>query len=239
MDNKPGLRELQEIYSNLPKDLQQAIMSSKYQDTLVEIGRKYKLTIEQLGNLELHTTFVLMGVTHPNNFQHDLETELNVTDKAIIPKVVEEVNELVFKNIRTTLQAINEPAEGEPEDDDNETFWRQEKSNESILQKSGIEITSEKTGSKVADEEREEVSSSNRNELLRKIENPTIITPGSLASQKLQGSISVPRTETKYTAKNISTAPPTITPDSVKNIPSSPTPPPPPSPKNDPYRESI
>jgi hypothetical protein len=239
MDNdKPQLKDLQEIYAALPQDLQEAIMSSQFQNTLIEIGRKYKLTIEQLGNLEMQTTNVLLGVTNPNNYQHELETELGVTDKEIIGKIVEEANEKIFKTIRGSLQEVNQPPEGEPEDDDNETFWREnpeEAARENkVLEKSGIEIEKKSIDEvKIQDEIREEVGGKlDRKDLLQGIENPPKSSTPSFVTQKMTQPSSVPKQETSYTPKNITSSPQAA----PANTP--PTPPAPPSkPAIDPYRE--
>lgn len=237
-NDKPELKDLQEIYASLPKDLQDAIMSSQFQNTLIEIGRKYKLTIEQLGNLEMQTTNVLLGITNPNNYQHELETGLGITDTEIIGKIVAEANEKIFKNIRDSLQKVNELPEGEDGDDDNETFWRQNPEEAAkerkVLEKSGIEI--EKKGVdevKIQDEIREETGGTlNRNDLLKGIENPPKSSTPSFVTQKMTQPSSIPKQETSYTPKNItgSTGSP--------QAPVAPTPPASTSkPAIDPYRE--
>ena len=69
--------ELRTRFELLPEDLQNLIKSSEYQEKLFNIAKKYKWTYEQLGTLELETTMVLLGMTHPEKYADDLAKELN------------------------------------------------------------------------------------------------------------------------------------------------------------------
>ncbi len=131
MDKEKVMQRIKEAYEILPEDIQKAIMDSSYQETLTDIAKNNKLTYEQLGSLEMQTTMVMLGLTHPNSFRHDLGEDLEIKDQELLKKIVEEVNERIFKNIRESLQAIHEVNESDT-DDDNETFWKVGHENEKV-----------------------------------------------------------------------------------------------------------
>jgi hypothetical protein len=109
-------KELKTRFSLLPEDLQNTINSSDYQMKLFEIAKKYKLTYEQLGTLELETTMVLLGMTDPRTYQRELSANINkkTEDLALI---IKEVEEQVFGPIRESLKNLYETEEEEVEED--------------------------------------------------------------------------------------------------------------------------
>src|SRR3989344_4983600 len=106
MDEKI-LAAMKERYEVLPKEVQKAIMSSDYQNTLIELGKKHNLNIEQLGILERETTMVLFGVIKTSEYAGELTRELNIGGERT-NKLVADVNEKVFLPIRESLKIMFE-----------------------------------------------------------------------------------------------------------------------------------
>ncbi|KKS44806.1 MAG: hypothetical protein UV08_C0015G0006 [Parcubacteria group bacterium GW2011_GWA2_42_18] len=106
MDEKI-LAAMKERYEVLPQEVQKAIMSSDYQNTLIELGKKHNLNIEQLGILERETTMVLFGVIKTSEYAGELTRELNIGGERT-NKLVADVNEKVFLPIRESLKIMFE-----------------------------------------------------------------------------------------------------------------------------------
>jgi hypothetical protein len=104
---------IKEKFDALPEIIQGIILSSNYQDNLIEIGKRHQLNVEQLGILEQETTLAMMGLTPIKNFEAELTHELNV-DKEKGSLITKEVEEKVFLKIRELLKLMNTPAGEEP-----------------------------------------------------------------------------------------------------------------------------
>ncbi|MCX6751257.1 MAG: hypothetical protein NT161_00605 [Candidatus Nomurabacteria bacterium] len=197
---------IKERFNALPESIQELILSSNYQDILVEIGKKYQLNVEQLGMLEQETTLVMMGLTPTKDFETELTRELGI-DKMKGNQIVTEINEKIFLTIRDLLKLMYTPEGEEP----------------------SIEETPEEP-------KKIENNLESREELLKKIENPNLLTEKelpapaipstpSILSQKLSGAFQIPKTETEHSLENI-TKNNSTNDITTKNLP-----------KIDPYRE--
>ncbi|MEK7569425.1 MAG: hypothetical protein AAB500_00840 [Patescibacteria group bacterium] len=111
------IKKIKERYDMLPESIKEIIMSSNYQDTLIELGKKYNLNVGQLGILERETTMVLMGLTNPDNFQTEIIREMDV-DAERGRQIVKEINEEIFARIRDLLKLMNTPPGEEPKLDE-------------------------------------------------------------------------------------------------------------------------
>ena len=103
MDTEEIKKSIAERFNNLQPEIQDAIMSSNYEKNLYEIAQKHKLNVEQLGELELNTTLVLLGQTHPDEYADELEEDLKLP-KEKIGEIVTDVNERIMKNIRELIK---------------------------------------------------------------------------------------------------------------------------------------
>ena len=220
------IQTLKDLYENVPESLQKAIMSSDYQRKLVEIGKKNNLTISQLGDLELITTFVMLGATSPNNYQHELEEKLGITDTVVVGKTVDEVNTDIFAVIREELKEINDVGEEDDQTENNEVSSIES----DTLKKSGIEIEAPKVTPVSAPVTISSKSSplQSRANILNGIENPTSGKP-SFVKEQLSGTFSLPKKETTYTPVAPSAIPNPPTPKPASNE----------APVKDPYREAV
>ncbi|MCX6753134.1 MAG: hypothetical protein NTW62_02205 [Candidatus Nomurabacteria bacterium] len=104
---------IKEKFDSLPESIQEVILSSNYQDTLVEIGKQNNLSLNQMGTLELEATLVMMGLTPTAEFETELTKELAV-DPMKGSKIVNEINEKIFIKIRDLLKLMNTPKGEEP-----------------------------------------------------------------------------------------------------------------------------
>lgn len=232
MDEKTT-QAIKERFSALPKTIQDAILSSDYQNTLIEIGKKYGLTVEQLGILEQETTLVMMGLTSPNSYRSDLQSQMGAgVDSSKIGGIVDEVNNKVFFAIRELLKLMNlspeEVAKIEKEGEE-----------EKVMQGAGVEVTKVPTTSVPSTTPTREP---NRNDLLKGIENPPKGSGLTLAEQKLAGTFSMPTKETSYVPKSMPPVSAPVKPATPVNAPgTAPVAPAPTSekPSSDSYREPI
>lgn len=112
MDEKTT-KMIKERFDALPKMIQEVIISSHYEESLIEIGKQYNLNVGQMGMLEQETTLVMMGLTLTKDFQAELTRELNV-DKLKGSQIVKDINEKIFLKIRELLKLMNTPAGEEP-----------------------------------------------------------------------------------------------------------------------------
>jgi hypothetical protein len=97
--------ELKTRFELLPTELQQVILSSDYQTKLFELAKKHKLTYEKLGQLELETTMVLLGMTPPDEYKADIADQLALKGAAL-DELVSEINRDVFTPIREKLMGL-------------------------------------------------------------------------------------------------------------------------------------
>lgn len=212
---------IKERFDALPKSIQDIIMSTNYEETLLGIGKQYQLNVEQLGILEKDTTMVMMGITPTKDFTNELIHELRVDETKGV-QIVRDINEKIFSRIRELLKLMNTPKGQEPSTEGNSldlgeyspeksgsesakfsnTIAPKEekadiKSNETkILNSAGIEIIPEKL--ELATPVK---SAENREEMLKKIEKPETIHP--ILTQKLSGSFQTGVAKTEHTLENI------------------------------------
>ena len=95
---------IRERFDNLQPEIKDAIMSSNYEKNLFEIGQKHHLSIEQMGDLELNTTLMMLGDTHPDQYANELMGDLNLPEDKIY-EIVDDVNERIMGNIREMIKA--------------------------------------------------------------------------------------------------------------------------------------
>jgi len=110
-------QQISQMYDNLPEDLKDSIFSVDTTSVVNEIGRKYGLAIDKIGDLANETGMVMLGVTHPNEFIGNLADRLEI-DKEKARAIAQEINEQVFKKVRESLRKIHNMREGAEEEQD-------------------------------------------------------------------------------------------------------------------------
>jgi len=108
----------------LPTDVRNSILSVDYSSQLQEVVKRNKLLIDQAGKLEVETTLTMLGLEPLSDYISNLERELQLPrEKAVI--VANDVDELVFKNIRESLKQMNEESL-EPNNESSEELNRED-----------------------------------------------------------------------------------------------------------------
>jgi len=98
---------LKQHYDSLPVEIQRAIIDANLPFKLQEIVKNNKLMIDQAGKLEIETYLVLFGIQQLDKYIDNIVKNVGLPkEKATV--VAKSVDELVFKNIREYLKAINE-----------------------------------------------------------------------------------------------------------------------------------
>ncbi len=184
-------KELKTRFALLPEEIQKVVISSDYQLKLFEISKKYKLTYEQLGVLEMETTLVLIGMTHPKDYITDLSEHLPIKSDAL-SSMVDEIKKQVFDPIHTTLMGIYQGPTNESTETQEAKNSEIKKAEETILQKAGISINTESVTTVTPTVRNTE----NRQAMLEGIENPqksnpVVLNEGSTWKQSLASSIPV------------------------------------------------
>lgn len=111
-------QQIREIYVKLPQDLKDAILGVDSTDIMRKIGEKHKLAIDKIGKMVGEAGYVMLGVTHPNEFIANLADRLEV-DKEKARAIAQEINEQIFKPVRDSLRKIhNMREEGEEEQEE-------------------------------------------------------------------------------------------------------------------------
>ncbi len=191
---------IKERFDALPKNIQDTILSTNYQEALIEFGKKYQLNVEQLGILERETTLVMMGLTSLKDFEVELTRELNI-DKVKGNQIVNDINEKVFLKVRESLKTINTPNE---ENSPTPVGMTTPQNNGSqILNSAGIKIipNTPATPSMQMQAEKLELPTESREDMLKKIEKPEMIHP--ILEQKLSGSVQTGVAQTEHTLNNL------------------------------------
>lgn len=211
---------IKEKFDSLPESIQEAIMSSNYQDALIEVGKKHQLNVEQLGILERETTLVMMGLTPTKNFEAELTRELHV-DEIKGRQMVKDINEKVFLHIRDLLKIMNTPAGEEPsveeEPERKEKFATNNPTTQidndeaEVLDKAGIKIIDPEINSNITKSAPEKASPQatpqpkpNLNTLELSAGHDTV---NPILTQKLSAPFKTPSTKTEHTVGNVSKPP--------------------------------
>ena len=103
-------QQLEEKYRSLPEDLKGAMTEIKTAETIHDIGKKYNLHIDQIGDLADEIGLTMLGLTKPDDFVTHTKNRLQI-DQNIAEQIGREVNEQIFLPIRESLQKLHEQKE--------------------------------------------------------------------------------------------------------------------------------
>jgi len=103
--------QLEEKFNQLPKDLQDIMVSIETADIVNSIGEEFDLHIDQIGKLADQTGLVMLGVMMPNEFVGALSVELGI-ERLLANKIANRVNERLFYKIRDSLKVAREKNKG-------------------------------------------------------------------------------------------------------------------------------
>ena len=210
--------KIEKAREGLSRETRQAIDAVPWKVVILEMRTSKGYNFEQLGDLETETELLLCGLLSGEDYPKELEKRMRIP-RAQVDVLVNEMNELVFKKIREELVKITERNKVNPfnlplsEETKSPPLTREglrenfEKKENEILKKAGIEIN--KTLELMPPEKKIE----QREDMLKKVENPNLITAHPILTQKLSGSFQTPTVKTEYSLNNISKTPPSPSPD--------------------------
>jgi hypothetical protein len=204
MNDTPDLLQIkiETARAELPEETKSAIDAVDWKATITGLRAKKGYTFEQLGDLETETELLLCGLLSPEDYPKELEKRMNIS-KDDANKLVDELNDLIFKKIReeiikniernkifsnktTVIQPEKIPSSTKPIDIP--------VTSKDILSKAGIEI--------LADQNDESVVSQGGD---IKEETKTPLKVKTLLEQKMStNSFKIPLSETMYSPDNLS-----------------------------------
>ncbi len=95
--------ELQAKFEQLPRELQEAISSTKIHDLIKHIGEEQGLMIDQIGELVDQVGLVMLGLTKGSGFVDNISSNLAITpEKARV--IADRVNTDVFYSLRNHMR---------------------------------------------------------------------------------------------------------------------------------------
>ncbi len=104
MDYPPNL--LQELYEQLPQELQDAIFSEEAADKLSDICSRNGIKDEDdIWEIAKYTGYVLIGILPPNELAETLKKELKLSDD-LSKQVTWEISRFIFLPIKNSLEAL-------------------------------------------------------------------------------------------------------------------------------------
>jgi hypothetical protein len=105
MSKEYPIEILKQKMLTLPPEIQEAMLSVDLANTVKKIGQKHKIHIDKLDSLFDQTSYVMLGLEHPNNFVKNLQGALELPP-AETKAIAEEINEQVFGSIRESLKTL-------------------------------------------------------------------------------------------------------------------------------------
>lgn len=104
--------QIKEKFDSLPQDVKEAISSVDTTNDVINIGDKYSLHVDQLGELVDETGLVMLGLTSPNDFVSNLKNRLDIP-RQMAESLVKDINDQILIKIRASLREIHNAAEAE------------------------------------------------------------------------------------------------------------------------------
>lgn len=96
-------QEIEERFERLPEPLKEAMLGVENSECIFEVGKKFGLTIEQIGFLAEEAGYVVLGLTHPKDFVGRLAQHLRVDDTKA-KALAQAINHQVFFPLREILK---------------------------------------------------------------------------------------------------------------------------------------
>ncbi len=108
--------QIKERFHELPKALQEAIVSSDLSEKIKFIVNKHSLLIDEAGILEREILFVLLGLESSSDFVSNVSKEINLTTEEATLIAVD-VNNSIFNEVKTHLKELDDLARQEEEEE--------------------------------------------------------------------------------------------------------------------------
>lgn len=100
---KIDVEKIEEAYAQLPENLQDFLDSKEAAVTINDIGKKYSLHIDQLGQLAIVVRAILSGVVSRQNSLNQLREETGLPEDTL-NLIIYDLNQQIFSKIREQLQ---------------------------------------------------------------------------------------------------------------------------------------
>jgi hypothetical protein len=189
MDEKTK-KLIEERIKLLPQDIQAVVLEGSWLGALEDIRKKHGLRVDQAGELQTETFLVLLGLTKPANYVHEIQSRLSVVATKA-EEIAQDAELSIFRPILARLEEIY-TKENEDTLTQNET---------TLLKKTGIEL---ENGAPSENIKQESVATEqiNRDTLLEEVENPLLIPQQpktNLVQTKLTETFTIPKTTTTTT----------------------------------------
>lgn len=127
MEDYPKEQILQ-LIEYLPKDLKEALFSERTSEAIYNVCKKNNLPDEKIPELAKYVGYALVGLLPPSDFQKKIEKELQL-ESEVAKEINHAINRFVFFSVRSSLDAIYNPAKPEQkieENKQNETVIKEE-----------------------------------------------------------------------------------------------------------------
>ena len=124
--------------TQLPKETVQAIDAVPWREIIMGMRIKKGYTFEQLGDLETETELMLCGLLSPEQYPKELATRMQIS-KNETGKLIEELNEGVFRKIREEMIKITEQKKALSSTPAAQSV-NLEQTEREVLKQSGIEV---------------------------------------------------------------------------------------------------
>jgi hemin uptake protein HemP len=95
-----------EAFAQLPASLQTAMTEVDWGTAIQHMGKKYSLSIPQLGKLDTEVLLVMLGLTDDKEFPRMLSQELNLESETV-SKLVQDLNSSVFQPIQDRVMKLD------------------------------------------------------------------------------------------------------------------------------------
>ncbi len=195
----PVEQKLDDRFSKLPEETQNAIKLSGYEASLYEISKKYNLTVSQMDILGKSVTNVLSGTVSSEEFPNSIKYLNLPTEK--FTTIINDINEKIFIKIRETLigntekQKVFKEIEQPIKIESREELLKSIENPELIVKKTAPVILDAKN--EIASGEKLEIEAPAEMPVKIKEEVPSIL------SKKLSESFQIPMVQTDHSLKNI------------------------------------
>lgn len=98
--------QIEEHFQRLPPPLRDHMMSVENSERIFETGKKFGLTIEQIGFLAEESGYVVLGLTHPKDFVSHVSEHLHI-DMEKAKNIAREINHQIFFPLREMLKTAH------------------------------------------------------------------------------------------------------------------------------------
>ena len=104
---------IKEKMDSLPPEFKKALASIEWGKIVQEIGKKNNIHVDKIGDLQTETMMLLMGVTHPGDYQAEVEKALGLPEGGGVG-ILNDINEKILLPIRKkVMEATGEKEEVE------------------------------------------------------------------------------------------------------------------------------